>query len=54
MTNTTPTKRGLIALAAAWAVSLLLTTAPVLAAQQTEESTMTSAAAVSETLSAKQ
>lgn len=54
MTNTTPAKRGLIALVAAWAVSLLLTTAPLFAAQQTEESTMTSAAPVSETLSAKQ
>ena len=54
MTNTTPAKRGLVALAAVWALSLVLTSAPALAAQHTEEPTMTSAAPVSETLTAKQ
>ena len=54
MTNTTPARRGLAALATAGTWGLVLATAPALGVQQTEELHMTSTAPASETLSARQ
>ncbi|KAF1705995.1 carboxymuconolactone decarboxylase family protein [Pseudoxanthomonas sacheonensis] len=55
MTNTTPAKPWLGALAATWALSLVLATSPTCAAQQIEEpQAMTSVPPASETLTARQ
>lgn len=54
MSNTTPVRFGPVAFAATLALSLALTTAPTLAAQQTEESAMTPTVPASETLSTRQ